>query len=91
MTKQPKQKTKKTGTDMVVRKTEIEAPTYGPGVLEVVIYTIGTGDNPIYGHVTQDNLFITEKAVLVHWIDGGHTFVPMDAIDRIHWEPVTQH
>ncbi len=89
MTKQPKTKT--TGTDNNVRKTEIEAPTYGPGVLEVVIYTIGTGDDPIYGHVTQDNLFITEKTVLVHWIDGGHTFVPMDAIDRIHWEPVTQH
>lgn len=87
MTKKPKTKS----TDLVPVKTNHEAPTYGPGVIEVMLYTIGTGDEPICGHCARDGLIVSDKAVLVNWIDGGHTFVPMDAVDRLHWDDVHTH
>lgn len=81
MTKKPKKPLPPEITDIVET-----APDFGPGVLEVFIYTIGTGPEPIFGHCFQNNMTISEKAVMVNWIDGGYTFVPMDAVDRIHWE-----
>jgi hypothetical protein len=61
-----------------------------PNVLEVMIYTYDS-DNPVFGHCLKDRITISDKAILVNWVDGGFTYAPMDSVIKIHWQEVSVH